>query len=116
MCERLDDAAELIRAAYRGAVIPTLRGFVDPLDGDRAYEIQALNTRAWQAQIVGATNVGHLVTAGDLVFQGLGTGDFYAFDARSGKQLFQQKAPSGIRASPLTYSAAGRQSARSRRL
>ena len=45
MCERLDDAAELIRAAYRGAVIPTLRGYVDPLDGEQAYAIQALNTQ-----------------------------------------------------------------------
>ena len=50
MCERLDDAAELIRAAYRGAVIPTLRGYVDPLDGEQAYAIQALNTRTWQAE------------------------------------------------------------------
>ena len=73
-----------------------------------AYE-PASGRRAWQAQIAGATNGGNLVTAGDLVFQGLGTGDFYAFDARSGKQLFQQKAPNGIRASPLTYVAAGRQ-------
>lgn len=49
MCERLDDAAKLIRGAYAGKTIPTLRGYVDPHDGDEAYAIQALNTRAWQA-------------------------------------------------------------------
>jgi 2-keto-4-pentenoate hydratase len=49
MCERLDDAARLIRAAYAGQTIPTLRGYVDPHDGEEAYAIQALNTRTWQA-------------------------------------------------------------------
>jgi len=49
MCERLDDAASLIRAAYGGKTIPTLRGYVDPHDGEEAYAIQALNTRTWQA-------------------------------------------------------------------
>lgn len=73
-----------------------------------AYE-PGTGRRAWQTQISGLTNGGNLVTAGDLVFQGIGTGDFYAFDARSGKQLLQRKAPGGIIASPLTYSAAGRQ-------
>lgn len=50
MCERLEDAARLIRAAYSGPVIPTLRGYVDPQDADEAYAIQSLNTRAWMAQ------------------------------------------------------------------
>ena len=36
-------------------------------------------------------------------------GDFYAFDALAGKQLFTYTAPLGIRASPLTYQVNGRQ-------
>jgi glucose dehydrogenase len=39
------------------------------------------------------------VTAGDLVFQGSDTGEFFALDARSGKELFKIKVPRGIRAS-----------------
>jgi quinoprotein glucose dehydrogenase len=84
----------------------------------------------------GIGSAGNLSTAGDLVFQGSDTGDFYAIDARSGKVLFRTTAApqgqptsarpaspsapgqeenigsgfrSGIRASPLTYQANGRQ-------
>jgi glucose dehydrogenase len=79
-------------------------------------------------------SAGNFVTAGDLVFQGSDTGDFYAFDARSGKVLFRYNGQpasspnagaaaatsgkdegvganfrSGIRASPITFQANGRQ-------
>lgn len=35
---------------------------------------------------------GNLATGGDLVFQGSDTGDFYALDARTGKQVFKYTA------------------------
>jgi quinoprotein glucose dehydrogenase len=77
-------------------------------------------------------SAGNFVTAGDLVFQGSDTGEFYAFDARTGKVLFQTNTQralssnagststsgvdnagpnfrSGVRASPLTFQANGRQ-------
>jgi len=81
----------------------------------------------------GIGSAGNLATAGDLVFQGSDTGDFYAIEARSGKVLFRYtlKAASsqnagqassagkdemagsnfrsGFRASPLTFQANGRQ-------
>ena len=76
----------------------TLAGY-DPATGDRA----------WYTEMPGTTNSGNLVTAGDLVFQGVGTGDFYAFDAESGRQIFKYTAESGIRASPATYQVNGRQ-------
>ena len=65
--------------------------------------------QAWYTEIAGSTNSGNLVTGGDLVFQGIGTGAFHAFDARTGTPIFQFTASSGIRASPLTYQARGRQ-------
>lgn len=49
------------------------------------------------------------MTAGNVVFQGGGTGDFYAFDARSGERLFTHAGESGIHASPLTYQVNGTQ-------
>ena len=73
-----------------------------------AYE-PGTGRRAWYAEITGMTNSGNLATAGDLVFQGAGTGHFYAFDAESGKQLFQYAADTGIRSSPTTFQAGGAQ-------
>ena len=47
------------------------------------------------------------MTAGDLVFQGAG-GEFLAFDARTGRQLFRS-AVSTVTGSPLTYEVNGKQ-------
>ena len=68
----------------------------------------ATGDRAWQVEIPRTTNSGNLVTAGDVLFQGVGT-EVYALDARTGKQLFQTTVTGGIRASPLTYRAGGKQ-------
>jgi glucose dehydrogenase len=62
----------------------------------------------WQVELPRITNSGNLVTAGDVLFQGVGT-DLYAFDARSGKQLLKAAVEGGIRASPLTFQADGKQ-------
>ena len=46
----LDDIARRLREAYaRGAVAP-LRDGLGPTDAERAYAVQAINTRFWQAQ------------------------------------------------------------------
>jgi glucose dehydrogenase len=66
----------------------------------------------WQREYPSRSGIGaagNLVTAGDLVFQGTDTGDFYGFDARSGQQLFKHTAARAIRSSPMTYKANGRQ-------
>jgi quinohemoprotein ethanol dehydrogenase len=62
----------------------------------------------WYVEIPATTNSGNVVTAGDLVFQGV-AGDLYAFDARSGNQLLKAPLRGNSRASPITYSASGRQ-------
>ncbi|HKP62891.1 MAG TPA: PQQ-dependent dehydrogenase, methanol/ethanol family [Polyangiales bacterium] len=46
---------------------------------------------------------GVLATAGDVVFWGALDGYFYATDARSGKELWKLKLPSGIVGNPMTY-------------
>jgi alcohol dehydrogenase (cytochrome c) len=69
----------------------------------------ATGRQAWIVELPGTTNGGSLVTAGDVLFQPIGNGDFYALDARSGQSLFKFTAPRGIRATPLTYQIAGRQ-------
>ena len=74
----------------------------DPVTGEQA----------WQAILPAQTAIGasgNLVTAGDLVFQGVEDGGFYALDARTGETLFEFEAPRPIRASPITYAVDGRQ-------
>ena len=79
----------------------------------RTHSVSAYNPitgdLAWQYEHPGSTNGGNLVTAGELVFQGSDQGDFFALDARTGKQLFQTNVQRAIRASPLTYRANGKQ-------
>ena len=82
-----------------GMTVTTTVAAYDPASG----------RRAWYAEIDGLTNSGNMVTAGDLVFQGAGTGHFYAFDAATGERLFQYKADTGIRSSPATFGAGGAQ-------
>jgi alcohol dehydrogenase (cytochrome c) len=50
-----------------------------------------------------------LATAGDLVFAGAPSGDFYAFDANTGELLWQFQCGSGHHSSPTTYAIDGRQ-------
>jgi alcohol dehydrogenase (cytochrome c) len=50
-----------------------------------------------------------LTTGGDLVFAGTPTGEFMAFDASSGEQLWQFQCGSGHHSSPTSYSIDGRQ-------
>ena len=63
----------------------------------------------WHTELPGSTNSGSMATAGDLVFQGVGSEGLYALDARTGKVLFRFEDTSAVRASPLTYQVNGRQ-------
>ncbi len=54
-------------------------------------------------------NGGTLATGGDLVFQGTADGRFLAFDARTGRLLFEAHTGSGVVAAPITYEAGGTQ-------
>ena len=63
---------------------------------------------AWVVELPGSTNAGNLVTAGDVVFQGIGR-EFYALDATNGRQLARVSLKSGGASTPLTYQAGGRQ-------
>jgi alcohol dehydrogenase (cytochrome c) len=78
-------------------------------------EVQAWNVdtgkRVWTHTFEKSANWGPiLTTAGGLVFSG-GTNDrmFRAFDARSGKVLWEYPTPSGVIGVPMSYSIDGRQ-------
>jgi len=63
----------------------------------------------WSVEELVATNGGVLSTAGNLVFQGQGTGEFAAFAADSGKQLWSIKTGSAIESIPVTFLVKGEQ-------
>ena len=63
----------------------------------------------WEVDQRAMGNGGTLVTAGDLVFQGMIDGGFAAFDARDGTERFRFETQNGIMGSPISYAVDGEQ-------
>jgi quinohemoprotein ethanol dehydrogenase len=63
----------------------------------------------WSANEEISVNGGVLSTAGNLVFQGQGTGEFAAYAANSGKKLWSVKTLSAIESISVTYTVNGEQ-------
>lgn len=63
----------------------------------------------WRVQYPGIWNGGVLSTAGDLVFQGSAAGFLNAYNAKTGRQLWQTPTQTGIVAPPISYSIDGEQ-------
>ncbi len=64
---------------------------------------------SWSVEEQIATNGGVLSTAGNLVFQGQGTGEFAAYSADSGKKVWSIQTGSATEAVPVTFSFKGEQ-------
>ena len=83
----------------------------DPMDGRGsllAWDPVRQQLR-WRVDHPTLWNAGTLTTAGNLVFQGTHTGKLFAYDASTGKQLWEFDAGLGILAPPITYAAGGKQ-------
>lgn len=65
--------------------------------------------KKWTVKHPFFVNGGVLATAGGLVFQGNGQGQFNAYDAADGKRLWSYPTVNGIVAPPISYSLDGRQ-------
>jgi alcohol dehydrogenase (cytochrome c) len=81
---------------------PNVRGFlkaVDPLTGKSKWETP------YQSPNFSST----MVTASNLVFTGVMTGEFQALDADTGKILWSFQTPSGIVGQPVTWERNGKQ-------
>jgi quinohemoprotein ethanol dehydrogenase len=83
----------------RSALIPGTLPMVGRLI---AWDPKARSTR-WSVEHPIIVNGGVLSTAGNLVFQGEGTGEFTAYAANSGKKLWSLKTGSAIDSVPVTY-------------
>jgi PQQ-dependent dehydrogenase (methanol/ethanol family) len=64
---------------------------------------------AWTIDYPVPWNGGLLSTASGLLFQGTGQGRFVAYDAASGKKLWEHHVQTGIVAAPVTYEVEGEQ-------
>jgi alcohol dehydrogenase (cytochrome c)/quinohemoprotein ethanol dehydrogenase len=64
---------------------------------------------AWRATYDTPVNGGTLVTAGNLVFQGTGTGDLVAYSADRGERLWSFPVQSGVIAAPMSFAVGSEQ-------
>ena len=81
---------------------PNVRGYlkaVDPMTGKSK----------WETPYKSPNYSSTLVTASNLVFTGVMTGEFQALDADTGKVLWSFQTPSGIVAQPVTWERNGKQ-------
>lgn len=65
--------------------------------------------QAWSHDYPAPWNGGTLTTAGNLVFQGTATGQLFAYNAKTGNQLWKTEVGEGVIAAPITYSVDGKQ-------
>ncbi len=91
-------ADKAVRAATRAAFTGALVAF-DPVAGKAR----------WTVPYSSPTNGGTLATAGNLVFQGTALGEFRAYSADNGKQLWSFPTQSGVLAAPMSYAIGGEQ-------
>ena len=89
-----------------------LAGFVAPEDGKRGSLVAwdpVTGKKAWEVMLKSPNWAGVLSTATGLVFTGTQTGQFKAFDAKNGKELWSFQTGSGITGLPIAWEKDGRQ-------
>jgi alcohol dehydrogenase (cytochrome c) len=89
-----------------------LGGFVGPADGNRGALVAwdpVAGKAVWTAPNKSPYWSGVLSTAGGVVFTGSQSGQFMAFDSKSGKKLWSFQTGSGISGLPITWERNGRQ-------
>jgi quinohemoprotein ethanol dehydrogenase len=85
-----------------GGALPPDRGYLKAWDPIRKKTV-------WEIEHPAFWNGGLLTTAGNLLFQGTGDGQFVAYAADSGKSLWAVTTMVGIIAPPITYEVDGEQ-------
>ena len=89
-------------AAVRAAIKSASKGMLIAWDPVAQREV-------WRSDRRGPWNGGTLATAGGLVFQGTGDGQFLALDARTGKTLWSTDNQAATLAGPISYEIGGEQ-------
>jgi quinohemoprotein ethanol dehydrogenase len=86
----------------KSAILASIKGHLTAWDPVKQTEV-------WRADRLGPWNGGALSTAGNLVFEGTGSGQFEAFRADTGERMWSASTQSGITAGPISYTANGEQ-------
>jgi quinohemoprotein ethanol dehydrogenase len=84
------------------AILGSIKGHLTAWDPVQQMEV-------WRADRPGPWNGGALSTAGNLVFEGTGSGQFEAFRASTGEKMWSASTQSGITAGPISYTVNGEQ-------
>jgi quinohemoprotein ethanol dehydrogenase len=84
------------------AILSSIKGHLAAWDPVKQKEV-------WRAERPGPLNGGALSTAGNLVFEGTGLGQFEALRATTGEKLWSASTESGVMAGPVSYSVNGEQ-------
>ena len=88
-----------------------LAGFVAPSDGNRGSVVAwdpVAGRKVWEVRLKSPNWAGVLSTASGLVFTGTQTGQFKAYDAKDGKELWSFQTGSGISGLPIAWEKDGR--------
>ena len=98
----------------RGGTGPVQRqDYKHPASGGNLGEFQAMDIRTgktvWRHRTASPSNTAALATAGGLVFGGDWDRYMYAYDAATGKILWQTRLPTSAQGFPITYLANGKQ-------
>jgi quinohemoprotein ethanol dehydrogenase len=89
---------------------PKIKAFIKSgLKGHLAAWDPVARKERWRVELGRPWNGGVVSTAGNLVFQGNGMGEFVAYRADSGEKLWAAETQAGVLAAPVTYSVDGEQ-------
>lgn len=114
-------AAMHMPTTYRTSQLPAVDGkppvsfiVMDTATDDRWGTLTAIDLKAkgkflWQQKTKDPLVGGVLATAGGLVFNGEGSGDFAAYDAKTGEKLWRFACGAGVNAPPISYAIGGKQ-------
>jgi quinohemoprotein ethanol dehydrogenase len=87
---------------------PKIKAFIKSgLKGHLAAWDPVARKEVWRAELGRPWNGGVLSTAGNLVFQGSGMGEFVAYAADTGVRLWSAETQAGVLAAPIAYSVDG---------
>ena len=96
---------------WAGGVLPrdpkVIQATIDSTKGALMAWDPVARKEAWRIEYQTPWNGGALATAGNLVFEGSGLGEFQAFAANSGRKLFSAPVQSGVLAAPSTFMVKG---------
>jgi quinohemoprotein ethanol dehydrogenase len=87
---------------------PKIKAFIKSgLKGHLAAWDPVARKEVWRAELGRPWNGGVVSTAGNLVFQGNGMGEFVAYGADTGARLWSAETQAGVLAAPIAYSVDG---------